>query len=199
LPESIPPGWDLDEALATCQEIQWAGLARRAHNARYPADSPGSSTGRYNRGRNKFPDPGIVTWSALYLGLSKDVCLGEALRYLPTSRQLSVDEVHERLRRIATRRLTRLRVELVAVLDLRDPVVLGLTREHLCRDEREGGYVLTHRIAQAALVRQVEGLLVPSATRLGDSLVVFPSQLRPDSSIEIVDFVDPTLYVERDE
>lgn len=195
----LPAGWNLDEALATCRETAWTGFVWRSHNVRYPADAPGSSTGRYNRGRDKFPDPTVTTWPALYLGLSEAVCLGESLRYLPTSPRLLPEEIRERLQRVATRRLTRLRVGLAASLDLRAPDALGLTREHLCEDEREGGYLLTHRIAEAALARGVEGLLVPSATRLGDNLVMFPSNVHAGSSIEVIDSVDPSLYVERDE
>ena len=49
----------------------------------------------------------------------------------------------------------------------------------------------------AALKGSLEGLIVPSATRLGDNLILFPENLRASSRIEIVSSRDPRLYVER--
>jgi hypothetical protein len=46
--------------------------------------------------------------------------------------------------------------------------------------------------------RRVEGLLVPSATRLPDDvLIIFPDNMRPTSSIAVVEIIDPVLYIAR--
>lgn len=122
-------------------------------------------------------------WTALYLGLSREVCIGEILRH--TTPELLPQLNH---------RYTRLRVALERVLDCRDLGVLGLTGEDLWRDT---DYCIPQRLALAALDRSVEGLLVPSATRLGDNFILFPEVLRSGSSITIVDHIDPNLYVHR--
>jgi hypothetical protein len=43
----------------------------------------------------------------------------------------------------------------------------------------------------------LEGLLVRSATRLGDNLILFPDNLRAGSRIEVVPSRDPRLFVQR--
>jgi hypothetical protein len=43
----------------------------------------------------------------------------------------------------------------------------------------------------------LEGLIAPSATRLGDDLILFPENLRAGSRVEIVSGRDPRLYVGR--
>ncbi len=48
-------------------------------------------------------------------------------------------------------------------------------------------------------MRMTTDPLVPSATRLGDNLVLFPRQLRPDSRVSVVSSRDPQLYVSRGE
>ena len=58
-------------------------------------------------------------------------------------------------------------------------------------------YDLTQAIGGAALARGVEGILVPSATRLGDNIVLWMEQIRPDSQITIISSEDPRLYVPR--
>ncbi len=44
-----------------------------------------------------------------------------------------------------------------------------------------------------ALALEAEAVLVPSATRLGDNLVILPDRLRQDSRIEPVGSIDPRL------
>ncbi len=44
--------------------------------------------------------------------------------------------------------------------------------------------------------RSCEGILIPSATRFPDPiLVIFPDYLRADSQIQVIDQIDPVLYV----
>jgi len=90
------------------------------------------------------------------------------------------------------RRLTRIRVSLSVVLDLRDPLVLGLALADVTNDY---DYSITQEIAATALRRGVEGLLVPAASLVSANLVILVDNLLPSSLIEPLDSVDPRLYV----
>ena len=96
--------------------------------------------------------------------------------------------------RLNTYRLSEIEVELSKVVDCRNITALGISLDDLLNDL---DYTVSQRIGAAALAMGAEGLLVPSATWLGDNLVVFPTQLCPDSRLEIVGSRDPVLYVER--
>ena len=119
---------------------------------------------------------------ALYLALSPAVALGEVLRQFSPQRLLQLNDY----------RLSELDVEVGAVLDCRDAAVLGLAPEDLIRDL---GFTMTQQIASAAIARGAEAILVPSATLLGDNLVVFPTQLQSTSRLTVVGSQDPRLYV----
>jgi hypothetical protein len=140
------------------------------------------ASGRYHRGSDVYLEH--EAWAALYLACGRDVALAEVVRHLsPTL-----------WRRLATYRLTEVRVELAAVLDCRDPEPLGLTADDLLHDT---DYGVTQALGAAVLALGLEGLLVPSATRLGDNLVVFPTNRRGRSSLVAGSYVDPRLLVER--
>lgn len=91
-------------------------------------------------------------------------------------------------------RLSELDVELDAVLDCRDARVLGLTRADLIRDY---DFTITQEIGAAVVDRGAEGILVPSATRLGDNLVVFPVKRLDTSRLVVLGSQDPRLYIPR--
>jgi hypothetical protein len=60
----------------------WQVTAWRFHHARFAADDSSGSlrvSGRYNRGLDLFQID--ETWPALYLGLGRDVCIGEIVRH----------------------------------------------------------------------------------------------------------------------
>jgi hypothetical protein len=57
-------------------------------------------------------------------------------------------------------------------------------------------YEVTQSIGAAAFGEGFEGVLVPSATRLGDNLVLFPERLGAESTITVISSRDPRLYVE---
>jgi hypothetical protein len=100
----------------------------------------------------------------------------------------------ESMPRLNTYRISEIEVELEMVIDCREIAALGISLDHLLNDL---DYTVSQRLGAAALAMGAEGLLVPSATRLGDNLVVFPTQLRPDSRLDVVSSRDPLLYVER--
>lgn len=80
------------------------------------------------------------------------------------------------------------------MLDCCDPSVVGLTTEDLCDDF---DYTLTHQLARAAVAVGAEGILVPSATCLGNNLILFPKNRRKGSMLIARDAVDPRIYVNR--
>ena len=91
-------------------------------------------------------------------------------------------------------RLSRLSVQVGAIVDCRDVVAMGLTPDDLLHDT---DYYVTQQIGAAAVALGAEGILVPSATLLGDNMVFWVSQLRPTSRIVVVSSEDPRLYVPR--
>jgi len=92
--------------------------------------------------------------------------------------QSSILAVRDRIRNY---RLSELQVTLAAVLDCRDLSALGLTRKALLGES----YALGQELAAAAVARGAEGIIVPSATRWGDNLIVFPHNQRPGSQIVV--------------
>jgi hypothetical protein len=129
-------------------------------------------------------NPPERAWPALYLALGPEVCLGEVIRHVTP----------DTLRYLNDYRLSELDVQLSAVLDLRDVSGLGLTPEALLHDS---DYRVTQALGAAALAVGSEGVLVPSATKLGDNLVVFTSSLRPGSWLEVLGSRDARLYARR--
>lgn len=180
-----PSGWDAHAAIATLNPRRWKGPAWRFHRCRYDAiDSAGSLlvSGRYNRGSDQFPED--QSWPALYLAISAETALGEIVRHVTPE---LLDELNDF-------RLSDLEIELATVLDCRDATALGLAIRDLVRDY---DFKVTQELAAAAITRDTEGILVPSATGLGDNLIVFPACVRTTSRLVVVDSRDPRLYVKR--
>ena len=107
---------------------------------------------------------------------------------------MPLPSVPELLPRVNDYRLSELWVELSTVLDCRNASALGLTAADLIRD---GDFAITQEIAAEALVRGAEAVLVPSATGIGDNLVLFPDQLTAASRLTVIRSRDPRLYVPR--
>lgn len=91
-------------------------------------------------------------------------------------------------------RITEVQIHLQSIVDLSNPGSIGLPADSLLDDLE---YSLTQTIARAVVDRNAEGIIVPSATRLGNNLVVFPDNLQPGSRIDVIASRDPVLYVER--
>ena len=174
-----------EEAAARCPLINWQGTVWRFHKRKYPALDPAGSrltAGRFHRpaGQDKKNDG----WQALYCALSPETCLGEILRNTPP----------ELMPGLNLYRLSEIEVDLESIIDCRPIATFGIPIEELIRDR---AYDVTQRIARAALRTGAQGILVPSATRLGDNLVIFPDNLRPESRLEVIASRDPVLYVEK--
>jgi RES domain-containing protein len=123
-------------------------------------------------------------WSALYLALSPEASLGEVIRHFTPVLLPQLNDY----------RLSEIDVALEAVLDCRDAAAFGLSPEDLTWDY---DFAITQEIGAAAIALDAEGILVPSATGLGDNLVVFPAQLRSSSRLVVAGSRDPRLYVPR--
>jgi RES domain-containing protein len=177
--------WDADSAIQHCPTIAWRGSAWRIHRQKYDATDPGGSlkvSGRYHRGLDRYPSNQV--WPALYLALSPETCMGELIRHVSPDMLPAMNSF----------RLSQLLVRLSRVLDCRDTSLLDLSIDDLCNDI---DYQITQQLGAAAAAGGYEGLLVPSATRLGDNLIVFPLNLQPASTIETVSSREPRLYVPR--
>lgn len=177
--------WDAVAALASCPIVSWRGPAWRIHRQRYAATDPGGSlkvSGRYHRGADRFAPE--QTWPALYLALSPEAALGELVRHITP----------ELLPHLNGFRISEIAVTLSHIADCRDAIRLGVPPATMVDDF---DYSVTQDLGAAAYAAGLEGLLVPSATALGDNLVVFTSQLRDDAKLEIVGSRDPRLYPNR--
>lgn len=182
----IPEGWDADAALAALPVVPWRGHLWRMHKRRYAAENPGGArlvSGRYNRGLDRFAEG--ETFPALYLATAPEICLGEIYRHITPELLPSLNDF----------RLSELLASVRAVVDCRDPSALGLIPDDLSHDT---DYRTTQSLGAAADSRGLEGLLVPSATSLGDNLILFPQNLLVSSRVVVVSSRDPRLYVRRD-
>lgn len=177
--------WDPRAVLNACATGPWNGRAWRFHRRKYPATDPGGSlhvTGRFNHGRDHFPEDDV--WPALYLSLGPDVCMGEVFRHVTPAT----------LARLNDYRLSEVVMRLECVADCRDCTFLGIPVDALLHDT---DFAVGHALAEAAIERNVEALLVPSATRLGDNLIAFPLTYRATSVSDTISHRDPSLYVPR--
>lgn len=176
--------WKANRAIDACTHGPWAGTVWRIHDRKYsPVDPAGSLkvSGRFNRGLDRFPVE--QTWSVLYLAIERDVALGELIRHLSP----------DLLSRLKSKRLTELHLDLAQVVDCRDLVRLDLPPDGLF-DDRD--FRIPQEPAKAALDKGFEAMFVPSATLLGDNLIVFDRNLQKSSRIEVVTSIDPRLLAE---
>lgn len=181
----VPEGWDAEAALAGRPIVAWEGHLWRMHKRRYPAEDPGGArmvSGRYNRGLDRFPEG--ETFPALYLATAPEICLGEVYRHVTPELLPSLNDF----------RLSELSASLQEIADCRDPSALGLSPEDLAHDT---DYRATQALGAAADARGLEGLLVPSATGLGDNLILFPQNFPAGSRLTVASSRDPRLYVRR--
>jgi RES domain-containing protein len=170
----IPVGWDAAVAIRACRRSARRRSAWRFHNRRYEAtDAAGSLrfSGRYNRGLDEFPAD--QTWPALYLALAPEISIAENLRHVASWEQFT--QLNDFV-------LTEISVKPTFILDCRDIPSLRLSLSDLGDDY---DYDIPQRLAEAALARGAEGILVPSTTGLGDNLVLFPTQFRVGTRLEV--------------
>jgi hypothetical protein len=142
------------------------------------------TSGRYHRGPVEFPEG--PTWPALYLALRPEIPWVEITRHGPV-----LPQHNEFL-------LSELSVALPGVVDCRDVMAMGLSAGDLLHDT---DYGVPHGLAAAALVGGAKGMIVPSATLLGDNLIILPENLPlpGDYELLVVHSREMRAYVERAE
>lgn len=132
-----------------------------------------STTGSLNAGgRYNPPDE----FGVLYLGETKEVCKAERIR-----RQ----NPHFLDSQII---ISKIKVSYKNVLDLTDSEtleILGIKKEEILTEEKEGGWELTWEIARCAYQCGIEGILAPSVTGEGNNLVIFEKHLK-SKNIKII-------------
>ncbi len=119
------PDWNPVTAIASREVIPFEGRVWRAHGQRYGATSYEGSrrtTGRYNRGPDRFPEGPI--WPVLYLALGRDVCIAELIR--------NIEPVA--LERLNNYRVSELHITLSVIVDCTDLAALGLEEDDLLHD-----------------------------------------------------------------
>jgi RES domain-containing protein len=123
-----------------------------------------------------------MIFAALYTALSPETALGELIRHITPELLPSLNGF----------RLSRVSVTLVAAIDCRDPSNIGLRVQDLTSD---GSTERTREIGAAAHMLGADGLLVPSATLLGDNLILFPDNFSPSTRLTLETSIDPRLYI----
>jgi RES domain-containing protein len=169
--------------------LAWEGDVWRVHTRRYAATDPGGSLrsqGRWHRGGRTFPPDQV--FAALYTAVSDAVATWECIRHSPRT------SATEMWLRFTSVNLSRLHLSLSTVLDFRDPVSVGVDPAALLGPD----YTLPQAIGAAAFEQKLEGLLVPSATGVGETdrdynVIVFTDNLRPGSDIRFVESKAPNL------
>lgn len=174
----------LGRQLGSCASRAWESTVWRMHASRYVADDPGGSyrvSGRYHRGRDHFDEDEV--FPALYLATVPEVSLGEKQRHLTSGT----------LPQMRNQVLSELHVCLQEVRDLSGPEEIGICRAALMDDY---DYSFSQSVSAVLRSRGAEALLVPSATLLGENLVVFPDRLLEGSSLQVLANRPTRLYVE---
>jgi RES domain-containing protein len=151
------------QVLARGRVVPWIGRVWRLHEAIWSADDPGGSlvvSGRWNQGRDF--GSGADAFPVLYSATAPGVADWEFLRH---SKLATVDAIWRRFVRV---RRSWLDVSVPSVLDLRDPGSVGLQPHDLLSDD-PGAYALPQAISSTAYARGLSGLLVPTATTMGQA------------------------------
>lgn len=153
----------------------------RIHKQRYEAtDAAGSRlvSGRYHKGGDDFPPR--ETFPVIYTSLSPETSLAELVRHTAA----------ETLPHLNGYRLTEIAATLARVVDCTNPDLLGVTEEDLMVDT---SFHITRRIGEAVNAGGYEAARVPSASLLGDNLIIFPRNLQSSSHLRPVRSRDPRL------
>lgn len=168
------------DALTTAQPFQ--ATTYRAVQDKY-RQTPLSAVGSIRVG-GRYNPKGV--FEALYLAESPEIALGEVGFSRSSGGKFETQPLAPYL-------LLSVQVKLQQVIHLEDWLAeLDVTFEDLLAPWRhlqnEGKLPLTQALGTAALNVGLEGLIVPSRLRGGaDNLVVFPSNLQTESSIEVFD------------
>lgn len=155
----------LVQRIAGLQRSRCSGRFQRHSSPRVPAFEGSSAGGRWGR-TGSFP--------VLYLGRPEASVVVEAYRHL-------VDEIEGmRPELVGPRKLHTCDVDVGEVLDLtiaEQRLAAGLTDNDIYSDPDDALYANCQDVAQAAHQLGFHGILAPAATRLGQTLALFPRRL----------------------
>lgn len=165
---------DLLIALADLEPARINGRFERHTSLKWEELQPSSAGGRWGAPH---------AYEVLYLGRPSSSVLAEAYRHLVDD-ELDFPDLAAQ---VLERRLITCEVDAPDVLDLRPEKVrdrLGLADEVLTSDV--GNYDLCQRVGAAAHQLRASGLIAPSASRLGETLALFPLNLPADNWPRVV-------------
>jgi hypothetical protein len=97
------------------------------------------------------------------------------------------------------RRVSKIYVSLAMVADCQDVRTLGLAPpgQEPADMFHDTDYTAGQELAAAVRARGCEAMLVPSATKFGNSLIVFPDNLASSARIELIETTAHPFYVEK--
>ncbi len=170
-------GWKAEQAVAAASARCFRGTVWRVHWREVaPTDWSLSlrTSGRYHRGLDLFPPD--QAFPALYTSLAPEIAIWEMVRR-SAARNLAYLENNV---------LSELEVDLSHILDISDPAAVGLTAADLTGPDHQP----CQELAEAALARGYQGLLVPSAALPGLNLVILPRNLPEPSPIRLLRSTD---------
>jgi len=193
------------ESFARCTVAPYVGSAYRGHARLYlPTDFTGSSM--YAGRLHELPARQGATGQDRrtgYLAIEEVTALAEIIRHQEARADVSdatatKASAERNMMYLSTRRLTRLELRFSRIRDARNLEALGISRDAFFVDGvwDAGGYI-SQALGQACRVAGDEGVLVPSATRLGDSLILFLENKLGSSEIHQGPSRDPSLVLTR--
>jgi RES domain-containing protein len=124
-------------------------------------------------------------FEVLYLGQPRDSVIVEAYRHLVDD---DLDNPGVLAQHVTERRIVTCTVDVDGLLDLRLPdtqAKLDLSEEHLRSDV--GDYEHCWAIARVAHQLQIAGIVAPSASRLGETVALFPTNIPVEEWPELVE------------
>lgn len=188
------------EALSKRPIIPYAGHVYRTIARRYPADNFEG----YLRAAGRLNEIGDGPIG--YFSTSEVTSLAEVIRHIHVRHALADITALEEMPSVVdqyldgylnTRRIVEFEVLLVDVLDVRDLAAVGIKPEEFFQTPPGGwdaGGFISQQLGREVRRRGHEALLVPSASGLGDNLIVFPGNLHPGSMLKPGPHRDPSLY-----
>ena len=159
---------DLLAAISKLQPVRVEGRFERHTSLRWEELKGSAAGGRWGARR---------AFEVLYLGRPRESVVVEAYRHLVDD---ELDDAKALAATVLERRLLTFEVNVANVLDLREEAnrtKLDLRDAQLYSDV--GDYRACQAIGAAANATGCTGLIVPAATRLGETLVLFTEKLPP--------------------
>jgi hypothetical protein len=165
---------DLLAAISKLQPVKVEGHFERHTSLRWEELKGSAAGGRWGARR---------AFEVLYLGRPRDSVIVEAYRHLVED---ELDDPNALAATVLERRLLTIEVEVPNVLDLREEAnraALDLSDAQLFSDV--GDYMACQAVGAAAHAAGLAGLIAPAATRIGETLGLFPANLASTGSLKV--------------